>query len=259
MIVRCPDVCEKEPRMSRFHQSSSGSGPELPGLDSPSARATGPLGSGASGTGRWGEGDMTPRRSNRGMQFVLLAALLVLPLAGGLAWVVRSGVLDDPFAEAMEQGRLAAAADHEAEALEAFRKAQAIRPGQYEPALETAVVLFGMGQFGEALAWAGQAVTIRPQAAEALNLRGLCQYHLGNSGEARNDFRAALVVAPDYPAPHLNIANILVEQEDRAGAIRELETFLRLTPDFEQQALVRENLERLRQGKDAALPSGRPG
>lgn len=240
------DITPDDDCMSRFDAHSSGQGPQLPDLDAPGPETqTGDLAG-----NRWAKTE-TPRRWRPGKGLVLVSLLaMILPLAGGLAWAIQSGALDDPYARELDEGRLAMAEDRENEALEHFNKALGLRPGAYEPTLETAVVLFGLGQFDEARIWADRAVQGNPGSAEALNLRGLCHYHLGDIASSRADFTAAIAVAPDYPAAHLNLANLLVAEEDRLGAIRELEAFLGSEQGFPQEAQVRENLERLRRGED---------
>ena len=69
-----------------------------------------------------------------------------------------------------------------------------------------------------AQAWCQRALSINPNFPAALNNLGLIYRDQGNLEEAEQSFRKAIEIAPRLSGPHINLAKMLLDKDDEAGA-----------------------------------------
>ena len=81
------------------------------------------------------------------------------------------------------------------------------------------VVSEGRGQLDLAAARYRQALAIDPTLVEALFNLGNVEQRLGHIQAAREAFENAARIRPGYDAPVINLALMLMDQGDRAGAL----------------------------------------
>jgi tetratricopeptide (TPR) repeat protein len=96
---------------------------------------------------------------------------------------------------------------------------------------------------GESLAVANWIISQLPESDEnvvwSYNLKGGLLLKMDNGPGAADAFRAAIRINRDFAAPHMNLGNILDDQNDHKGAIKEYRTAIRLQPKY---ALAHYNL-----------------
>jgi lipoprotein NlpI len=70
------------------------------------------------------------------------------------------------------------------------------------------------------------------ELAFALNKRGVARVGLEQRELARNDFRAALELAPRFPPALANLGNLLLDEGDVDGAIERYESAIAADPEY---------------------------
>ncbi|MEK9672411.1 MAG: tetratricopeptide repeat protein [Rhodospirillaceae bacterium] len=101
------------------------------------------------------------------------------------------------------------------------------------PALEIARRALARGQWAGALAAGRQALMLRPDDAEALNVIGIAAFHLGDAEEAKSLFETALAFDPDHLEARNNLGNVLRETGDFVGADQAYKEVLARQPDHD--------------------------
>ncbi len=125
----------------------------------------------------------------------------------------------------LESGRHGAAID-------ACRRALALRPDLGAAATTIGDALFLQGRLDEAGAMYGQAVVLDPDDAEARNGLGGVLLQTGKPKEAEPHFRRVLTRYPYHLSATLNLARALAEQSRLAEAVECCAALLASHPDF---------------------------
>jgi predicted O-linked N-acetylglucosamine transferase (SPINDLY family) len=118
--------------------------------------------------------------------------------------------------------------------------------------LDQAIALHQGGRLNDAERCYRQALTIKPDHAEARHLLGILRFQQGRSGEALDLIAAALKAKPDYPEALYNRGNILAELGRYEEALEGYDRALALRPDYAEAEQNRGNaLLRLKRPADA--------
>jgi tetratricopeptide (TPR) repeat protein len=113
------------------------------------------------------------------------------------------------------------------EALAAYLKAN---PSDHKARLMQASALTEMGKNDEALAALDLAAKDGSETAEALKLRSVIYYRKGDFAKEAIALQKAIALTPEDASLHAQLGHALLETKDYAGAVRELNTALRLDP-----------------------------
>ena len=100
------------------------------------------------------------------------------------------------------------AAERPDEALDVFRRAVELDPGNADRRRNLATALFDSRNIDEAALHARQAVALRPGDPAAHDLFGRILAVQGRLAEAQAEFERALQVAPDYQEARENLARL---------------------------------------------------
>src|SRR5437867_3530374 len=112
-------------------------------------------------------------------------------------------------------------------AIQNFQDALKLDPGHAAARYNLALAYF----HASAWAQARQALQRSAESAEVLNCLGIANAHLGNYREARDNFEAALKLAPKYAPASLNLAVIEHRHLDqKQSALKRYRRFLELQP-----------------------------
>ncbi len=156
--------------------------------------------------------------------------------------------------------------------------------GAYWEAVEEAAELLREARYPEAMAALRDVIKETPNNAYAYNYLGVAFYEIKNLEAARDAYRAAVRVSPDYLGARIALSHVLRELGDAKGALAEakeavrrfpkdgealhaaglanaaagnrreakkqLEGFLRAGPEFEAQQEVRQVLAMLGLGEE---------
>ncbi|HZZ83317.1 MAG TPA: tetratricopeptide repeat protein [Anaeromyxobacteraceae bacterium] len=115
-------------------------------------------------------------------------------------------------------------------ALSWFARAAELDPGSASARLQRARALLVAGRPGDALAEAELAVRLDPRRAAPLAALGDCLAAAGRKEEARRAWGSALQRDARLPGVHFQLANLLADEGDLAGAERELEREVEIGP-----------------------------
>ncbi len=119
---------------------------------------------------------------------------------------------------------------HYARAEAALKEAIVCDDKHFEAVVLLGACYLGQHRFREAAGAAGQALGLRPDAPEAIALRGDALLASGETGRAREDYQKLLDAKPDLLA-HTRMANLLLAEGDSRSAIESLEAALHAGED----------------------------
>ena len=110
----------------------------------------------------------------------------------------------------------------------------------------------GLGQFDTAVMHYEQALTIKPEYAEAhYNLAGTLQ-ELGKLEAAVKSYEKSLTIKPNYADAHNNLGNVLKDLEQLEAAVKSYKTAIAIKPDYlEAHYSLGKTLQELGQLDDA--------
>jgi spermidine synthase len=151
------------------------------------------------------------------------------------------------------------------EALEIYRKATNVSPGESEvmEALSRLLCRFGSALHAEqgseeALHYFEAAVKEAPHLPQPKCLLGSELVRLGRLADAEAQFRTALDQDPDYAEAHLNMAMVHEIKGETRDQLASLERYLINAPAAGNVQRVREEIERLKQRVASGLPERSP-
>lgn len=119
-----------------------------------------------------------------------------------------------------------------AEAIEAYRRLLAIRPGHFEAMANLGNLLQLSGRHAEAAGLYRQALALRPGTVLLLNGLGLCELALGRTEAAERCFREAVALQPGLATAHNNLGIALARLGRHAQACEHSRRAATLRPDF---------------------------
>ena len=137
------------------------------------------------------------------------------------------GVAELHYNLGLTLARLARGAD----AVEAYRRATQLKPDLLPAHNNLAVTLQALGRWPEAVDAYRSALALAPRAELHRNL-GIALEGAGRPGEAVASYRRAIALDPKWPAPHQNLATLLLEQGDAQGAVEACDAWLWLRPGW---------------------------
>jgi len=99
----------------------------------------------------------------------------------------------------------------------------------------------------EAVQAYSKALELDPKNVDVRVDLGTCHRNAGRPDLAVKEYRAALQIDPNHLNGHKNLGVVLAyDLKDRAGAIKEFETYLRLSPAAPDADAVRREIENLK-------------
>lgn len=141
----------------------------------------------------------------------------------------RAVALRDDYAEAWHNlGHALRSQGQVEQSIEPFQRAVALSPGYRLARLNLGITLFNLDRGVEALACFDALLAHDSCDAEAMMYAGLSQQLLGRFEEARQHFRQAIELAPDFSSAHFYLGVLLNERTDTQGALAALERALQL-------------------------------
>jgi choline-sulfatase len=136
------------------------------------------------------------------------------------------------------------------DALEVFRSALRVNPGNPQSWYQLATLYLDLGRFDEAKASFRDALVANPKMGAALNGLGAIEFEAGRMQQAEELVRHAMELEPRLRTAHYNLARIREARGDRSGAERLYRQELEMYSDHGR---ARFNLAQLRRerGDDA--------
>lgn len=109
------------------------------------------------------------------------------------------------------------------------------RPDQADAAhweaVEEATELLHEGRFRDALYVLRDVAKANPRNPYAYHFMGVALYELGELEPARDAYRAATRLAPEYLGARVNLSHVLRQLNDARGALAEAQVALRIAPE----------------------------
>ena len=130
---------------------------------------------------------------------------------------------------------------------ESLRSALKLAPDAFEPLMNHGITLVRLNRFSEAEPELRNALKQKEQSAIGHYYLGRALAYLGRFDEAEKELTSAITLGgKELKEAHRYLAGVYNARGDRAHAIAELETYLRLSPTPEDAASVRQLIQQLR-------------
>lgn len=167
---------------------------------------------------------------------------------GAIARLKKAVELAPQFSVALNNlGTIAYQERRYGEAESYFREALKQEPDHYAPLVNLGGALLSEGRFAESLEYNLLAVKARPEDALARSQLGQSYFFLNELDKAEVELKKAKSLDPaHFSFPQLVLAEIYARMQNPGSALRELEEFLRLHPDSDRAAAVRNAIQKLR-------------
>lgn len=118
------------------------------------------------------------------------------------------------------------------DAVKAYQQAVSLKPDLAEAQHELGFALFKLKKYEEAIVAFKQALTLKPRNAETYRNLGLSYKALGKWNDASGAFRKAIEIKTDHPATYYNLGLVYKEMRDNDSAITAYREAIRLKPDY---------------------------
>jgi protein O-GlcNAc transferase len=143
------------------------------------------------------------------------------------------------------------------QAMQAFRRAVELDPGNLGARINLGFVLNGREEFAEAKAVLQQAVELDPTNDDALYLLGTAELALDDEAAAMTSFRRALAVRPDFEPCRRDLCLILVRRGEHDAARRQAALGIEADPRAVELHTIMGDLHRQAGELDQAVASFR--
>lgn len=127
-----------------------------------------------------------------------------------------------------------------------YRQTLARDPGNVEANIGFGNLLFDSGQWQRAVEHYQRALEKTPGNADVRVDMGIALHNLGQNEQARKEMERVTRERPTHLNAWLNLGVVAATLDDRAGAIRAWEQYLKLAPNGEHAAAIRAQLEELK-------------
>ncbi len=136
-------------------------------------------------------------------------------------------------------------------------RAIASSPGDATPRLALMRYLGVRHKFKEAMAAANDLLRVQPNNTECLIFVGRLQFALGQKKESIGTYRRLVTLMPTNSTPQVLLGSALSANGDRAGALRAMETAVKLSPNAADVKMAQVNMLMAQGSVDAAVASAR--
>jgi tetratricopeptide (TPR) repeat protein len=136
------------------------------------------------------------------------------------------------------------------DAAEQFEAAIETNPKAFNPRLNFGIALIEQRKYPQAIDQLLQALSLQSDSPAAHLYLGIASLKTDELDTAERELSKAISLGgPQYSVAHYYLAQVQMKRGDRAGAVRELETYLEHAPDGEHCASARSLLEKLKSGQ----------
>jgi len=146
---------------------------------------------------------------------------------------VASALTPEQQAKALyDQGVKFTKAGKYEDAVKAYQQAISIKPDLAEAQHELGFALFKLRKYEEAIVAFKQALTLKPRNAETYSNLGLSYKAVGQWSNASGAFLKAIEIKPDHPVTYYNLGLVYKEMKDNDSAIAAYKEAIKLKPDY---------------------------
>jgi tetratricopeptide (TPR) repeat protein len=131
------------------------------------------------------------------------------------------------------------------DAIACYKKAIDIRPDRVRALAGLGAALTRQRKYSEAIPWLRKSVELDNQGSISYLYLGLAELNTGNLTESERDLRKAYAIGK-HPVAHIYLASLCEHREDLAGAVVELELFIKEAPDSSQAPEIRADIAKIR-------------
>lgn len=131
------------------------------------------------------------------------------------------------------------------EAEQAFQKAIDITKGNFAPPqFGLSAILCQRAEFSQAVTLLRRALELEPGSAIGKYYLGWAQYGLNRLIDAEQSLEQALLRNPNLAEAYLLLTRVHVRQKNLLGALKDLETYLKINPRNEQARTLAQEIKR---------------
>jgi len=105
-----------------------------------------------------------------------------------------------------------------------------------------------LGQYEEALKMVDKSLALKPDSAAALDSKGYALFGMGKYKEALTAYQDALKQDPTIGEIYLHIGDTYEKLQEREKAMKSYQTYLQMTPDAPDKALIEAKIKQLGSG-----------
>jgi len=131
--------------------------------------------------------------------------------------------------------------------VQAYKAAIAKNPNDLNANIGLGNLEFDSGQWLKAIDYYSRALTIDPRNADVRVDRAIAYHATGDNDTAKKELVRATREKPDHKNAWLNLGVVNRELGNRAEAVRAWERYLKLDPNGERAAEIRQEMETLKQ------------
>ena len=147
----------------------------------------------------------------------------------------------------------------QAEAEQAFQKAIDLTKGNFAPPqFGLSAILCQRAEFSQAVTLLQRALDLEPGSATGKYYLGWAQYGLNRLIEAEQTLEQALLRNPNLAEAYLLLTRVHVRQKNLPGALKDLETYLKINPRNEQARTLAQEIKRELAQTTTVIATARP-
>ena len=147
----------------------------------------------------------------------------------------------------------------QAEAEQAFQKAIDLTKGNFAPPqFGLSAILCQRAEFSQAVTLLQRALDLEPGSATGKYYLGWAQYGLNRLIEAEQTLEQALLRNPNLAEAYLLLTRVNVRQKNLPGALKDLETYLKINPRNEQARTLAQEIKRELAQTTTVIATARP-
>ena len=130
------------------------------------------------------------------------------------------------------------------DAIVAYKQAIEVKPDRVRAVAALGAALTRQKNYSEAIPWLRKSIELDNKGSISYLYLGLAELNTGNLTDSEQDLRKAYAIGKQ-PVAHIYLASLYEHKSDLAGALVELELFIKEAPDSPQAPEIRSDIDKI--------------
>ena len=130
------------------------------------------------------------------------------------------------------------------DAIASYKAAVELKPDRVRAVAALGAAMTRRKKYSEAIPWLRRSVELDNQGSVSYLYLGLAELNTGNLTDSERDLRRAYAIGKQ-PVAHIYLASLYEHKGDLAGALGELELFIKEAPDSPQAPEIRSDIDKI--------------